>query len=187
MDKKDVGVLLNENNIKLNRLYFKQTCKLIGIQVIYRAPMPNKTWDGYGELDGSFYPPEIVGCLFTEHPNQKTMKKLGWIAELQENSSIIEVPYDLKNLQIGALFILPGALDGAKGRVFKVISMETIGVYPASILCEIAPVYEDSFDRGKIPHTNDDMNLLLNTPQDNNGSDFMFLQEDDREDNIDGR
>lgn len=187
MDKKDVGVLLNENNIKLNRLYFKQTCKLIGIQVIYRAPMPNKTWDGYGELDGSFYPPEIVGCLFTEHPNQKTMKKLGWIAELQENSSIIEVPYDLKNLQIGALFILPGALDGAKGRVFKVISMETIGVYPASILCEIAPVYEDSFDRGKISHTDDDMNLLLNTPQDNNGSDFMFLQEDDREDNIDGR
>lgn len=187
MDKKDVGVLLNENNIKLNRLYFKQTCKLIGIQVIYRAPMPNKTWDGYGELDGSFYPPEIVGCLFTEHPNQKTMKKLGWIAELQENSSIIEVPYDLKNLQIGALFILPGALDGAKGRVFKVISMETIGVYPASILCEIAPVYEDSFDRRKIPHTDDDMNLLLNTPQDNNGSDFMFLQEDDREDNIDGR
>ena len=187
MDKKDVGVLLNENNIKLNRLYFKQTCKLIGIQVIYRAPMPNKTWDGYGELDGFFYPPEIVGCLFTEHPNQKTMKKLGWIAELQENSSIIEVPYDLKNLQIGALFILPGALDGAKGRVFKVISMETIGVYPASILCEIAPVYEDSFDRGKISHTDDDMNLLLNTPQDNNGSDFMFLQEDDREDNIDGR
>ena len=187
MDKKDVGVLLNENNIKLNRLYFKQTCKLIGIQVIYRAPMPSKTWDGYGELDGSFYPPEIVGCLFTEHPNQKTMKKLGWIAELQENSSIIEVPYDLKNLQIGALFILPGALDGAKGRVFKVISMETIGVYPASILCEIAPVYEDSFDRGKISHTDDDMNLLLNTPQDNNGSDFMFLQEDDREDNIDGR
>ena len=85
------------------------------------------------------------------------------------------------------MFILPGALDGAKGRVFKVISMETIGVYPASILCEIAPVYEDSFDRGKISHTDDDMNLLLNTPQDNNGSDFMFLQEDDREDNIDGR
>ena len=187
MDKKDVGVLLNENNIKLNRLYFKQTCKLIGIQVIYRAPMPNKTWDGYGELDGSFYPPEIVGCLFTEHPNQKTMKKLGWIAELQENSSIIEVPYDLKNIQIGALFILPGALDSSKGRVFRVISMETIGVYPASIMCEIAPVYEDSFDRGQIQHTDNDMNLLLNTAQDNNGSDFMFLQEDDREDNIDGK
>ena len=81
MDKKDVGVLLNGNNIKLNRLYFKQTCKLIGIQVIYRAPMENKTWDGFGELDGSFYPPELVGCLFTEHPNQKTMKKMGWVAE----------------------------------------------------------------------------------------------------------
>lgn len=181
MDKKDVGVLLNKNNIKLNRLYFKKTCKLIGIQVIYRAPMKNKTWDGFGELDSCFYPPEVVGCLFTEHPNQKTMKKIGWVAELQENSSIIEVPYDLKNLQIGALFIVPSGLDDAKGRVFKVISMESIGVYPASILCEIAPVYENIFDRSQIQHEDNDMNLLLDTPQDNNGSDFMLLN-DDKED-----
>lgn len=183
MDKKDVGVLLNGNNIKLNRLYFKQTCKLIGIQVIYRAPMENKTWDGFGELDGSFYPPELVGCLFTEHPNQKTMKKMGWVAELQENSSIIEVPYDLKNLQIGALFIVPSGLDHAKGRVFKVIGMESIGVYPASILCEIAPVYENTFDRAQIQHKDNDMNLLLETPQDNNGSDFMLLN-DNKEDKL---
>ena len=128
MNNKDVGILLNENNIKLRRLYFKQACSLIGIRVIYRAPMENKVWDGSGELDGSFYPPEIVNCLFTEHVNQKTMKKLGWVAELQENSSIIEVPYDLKNLQIGALFIIPSGIDNAKGRVFKVISMENIGV-----------------------------------------------------------
>ena len=183
MDKKDGGVLLNGNNIKLNRLYFKQTCKLIGIQVIYRAPMENKTWDGFGELDGSFYPPELIGCLFTEHPNQKTMKKMGWVAELQENSSIIEVPYDLKNLQIGALFIVPSGLDHAKGRVFKVIGMESIGVYPASILCEIAPVYENVFDRAQIQHTDNDMNLLLETPQDNNGSDFMLLN-DNKEDKL---
>lgn len=175
MDKNDVGVLLNQNNIKLTRLYFKQTCKLIGIRVIYRAPMENKTWDGFGELDGSFYPPEVVGCLFTEHPNQKTVKKMGWVAELQENSSIIEVPYDLKNLQIGALFIVPSGLDDARGRVFKVISLESIGVYPASILCEIAPVYENIFDRSQIQHEDNDTNLLLDTSQDNNGSDFLLL------------
>ena len=181
MDDRDVGLLLKRNNINLHRHYFKHMCKLIGIRVIYRAPMENKTWDGYGELDGSFYPPQVVGCIFTEHPNQKTLKKMGWVAELQENSSIIEVPYDLKDLQIGSLFIIPSGLDHAKGRVFKVISMENIAIYPATILCEIAPVYENQFDRGQLQHTDNDMNLLAETSQDNGGSDFMYLKDDDRE------
>jgi hypothetical protein len=183
MDNKDVGILLNGNNIKLHRQYFKQTIKLIGINVIYRAPMENKTWDGYGELDSSFYPPEIVGCLFTEHPNQKTLKKLGWVAELQENSSIIEVPYDLKNLQQGSLFIIPSGLDNAKGRVFKVVGMESIAVYPSTILCEIIPVYENRFDRSQLQHTDNDMNILLESNSDNDGSNFMYLS-DEKEDKI---
>ena len=156
--------------------------KLIGINVIYRQPMENKTWDGYGELEGSFYPPTVVGCIFTEHPNQKSLKKLGWVAELNESSSIIEVPYDLPGLQAGALFIVPSGLDNSKGRVFKVTHLENIAVYPATIIYEIVPVYEDAFDRGQIQHTNNDMNLLLETPEDNNGSNFMHLKDDNRED-----
>lgn len=178
MDRKDVGVLLNEHNIKLHRTYFKQMCSLSGIQVIYRAPKENIHWDGYGELDGSFYPPEIVGCIFDEHPAQKTLKKMGWVAELQESSSIIHVPYDLFNLQIGALFIIPSGIDNAKGRVFKVISMANIAIYPASIACEIAPVYQNNFDRGQLQHTDNNMNILLKDDKSN----FMLLKEDDRDD-----
>lgn len=185
MDKRDVGVLLNPNNIKLHRFHFNQTVKLIGIQAIYRAPMENKSWDGYGELDSFFYPPQKVGCLFTEHPNQKTLKKMGWVAELDERSSMIEVPYDLEKLQLGALFIIPSALDNAKGRVFKVLHMESVAVCPASILCEIAPVYENAFDRSQLQHEDNDMNLLLDSPEDNGGSNFMYLKEDDREDDVD--
>ena len=66
---------------------------------------------------------------------------MGWVAELQESSSIIHVPYDLPNLQVGAQFIVPCGIDHAKGRVFRVISMQNIMVYPASIACEIAPEY----------------------------------------------
>ena len=177
MDNRDVGVLLNGNNIKIKRFQFAQMCHLIGIQVIYRAPKEDKQWDGWGELDSSFYPPEKIGCIFTEHPNQKTLKKLGWVAELQESSSIIEVPYDLKNLQVGALFIIPSGLDNAKGRVFKVIGMENVAVYPASVLCEIAPVYEDSFERKQMQHIDNDTSLLNDDRHDNNtGEDFLFLR-----------
>ena len=59
--------------------------------------------------------------------------------------------------------------------------MENIAIYPATVLCEIVPVYENVFDRSQIQHTDNDMNLLLNTPQDNGGSDFMLLKDDDRE------
>lgn len=162
MDNKDVGILLQENNIKLQRHYFKEMCQLIGIQVIYRAPLENKSWDGWGELNSYFYPPVRVGCIFEEHPNQKTLKKRGWVAELQENSSLIDVPYDLEHLQAGALFIIPSGLDNAKGRVFKVISNETIAVFPSYITCEIAPVYEDNFDRQQLDKSETNMGILVN-------------------------
>ena len=164
MKSKDVGVLLNGNNIKLHRNYFKQMVKLIGINVIYRQPMENKTWDGYGELEGSFYPPTVVGCIFTEHPNQKSLKKLGWVAELNESSSIIEVPYDLPGIQVGALFIVPSGLDNAKGRLFRVTKMSNIMIYPASITCELVPEYETKMDSSLKNYKHTSFNLLNEEP-----------------------
>jgi len=141
-NRKDYGSLITPE-IKLHRQYFKEMVKLLGINCIYRAPLPGKTFDKYGDLDSKYYPGEVVGVIFQEHPDQKTLKKMGWVAELQENSSIIHVPYDLPHIQVGALFIIPSGLDKAEGRVFRVISMQNIMVYPASIACEIAPEYED--------------------------------------------
>ena len=136
------GMLLTPE-IKLHRKYFLEMAKLLGIQLIYKAPLPGKTFDKHGDLNANYYPGQVVFGIFQDHPDQKTLKKMGWVAELQENSSIIHVPYDLPNLQVGALFIIPSGLDKAEGRVFRVISMQNIMVYPASIACEIAPEYED--------------------------------------------
>lgn len=141
MENKDTGLLLNENNIKLHRMYFKQMLKLLGLNVIYRAPREDsKTYNGYGELSSYYYDPEIVSCIYDEHPTQKTMRKLGWNTELMENTIVIHVPYDLKGLQAGALFIIPSGLDKSEGRVFKVLRMSNIAVYPASISCELGPI-----------------------------------------------
>ena len=141
-NRKDYGILLTPE-IKLHRKYFLEMAKLLGIQLIYRAPLPGKTFDEHGDLNANYYPGQVVFGIFQDHPDQKTLKKMGWVAELQENSSIIHVPYDLPNLQVGALFIIPSGIDKAEGRVFRVISMQNIMVYPASITCEIAPEYED--------------------------------------------
>lgn len=138
------GLLLN-NDIKLHRNYFNEMVKLLGIQVIYRATLPNKHYTTYAEIESNYSQPMLVGCIFDEHPTQQTLKKMGWVAELQQNSSIIHVPYDLPNLQQGCLFIVPSGIDNAKGRLFRVVSMSNSIVYPASVSCEIVPEYEDTF------------------------------------------
>lgn len=168
MDNKDTGLLLNSNNIKLHRQWFKEMTKLLGIQVLYRAPRPNKHYDGYGELDSFYYSPELVGCIFDEHPTQRTMRKLGWNSELSDSNSIIHVPYDLKELQQGSLFIIPSGLDNSQGRVFKVVKMSTISVYPASIVCEIGPVWENSFEQSSLLFNASNFNLLTNDEEENN-------------------
>lgn len=146
----EYGLLLNQN-IKLHRQYFKEMAKLIGICCIYKAPRPEfKTFDTHGDLDTAYYEPILVNCIFNDHPDQKTLKKQGWVSELQENSSMIHVPYDLPHLEVGALFIIPSGLDNAEGRVFRVIAMQNIMIYPASIACELAPEYESTAQRNEV-------------------------------------
>ena len=85
---------------------------------------------------------------------------MGWVSELQENSSIIHVPYDLPELQQGALFYLPSGLDNTSSRLFRVIKMQNIMMYPASISCEIVPEYENTFNKNQYDYTFSDFNLL---------------------------
>lgn len=153
------GLLLNQD-AKLHRNYFIEMTKLIGINVIYRSPKKDKHYTNYAEIDSNYNPPKLVGCIFDEHPTQQTLKKIGWVSELQDNSSIIHVPYDLDNLQQGALFIIPSGIDNAKGRLFRVVKLSNIVAYPASMACEIVPEYENVFNNNAFEHSNDSFNLL---------------------------
>lgn len=136
--------LLYSRDLTIQRKQFKEATKLIGMPgVKYRAPLPGKTFDQHGDLDADYFEERDIGCFFHEHPDQKTMKKIGWVAELQEGSSLIEVAYDTPHLQVGSLFLIPAGIDFAEPRWFRVISMQNIMLCPVSITCEIAPEYED--------------------------------------------
>ena len=135
-------------------------CRLIGVKVIYRAPKPSKEHTTYGEIDSRYEKPVAVWCIFEEHPDQQTMKKLGWNSELVAEAVLIHVPYDLPGIQQGALFIVPSALDNAKGRVFQVVKMTTSMIYPASITCQIVPYYEDQFTPQNFNYSEHNFSLL---------------------------
>lgn len=153
------GLLFGED-VKIFRQYFEELVTLIGIQVFYRAPLPGKFYTTYTEIESNYYDPIQVGCIFTDHPDQQTLKKMGWVSELQENSSIIHVPYDLPGLQQGALFFLPGGLDNSPSRLFRVVKMQNTMMYPSSISCEIVPEFEDTFNKAQYNYHSSDFNLL---------------------------
>jgi len=112
-------------------------------------------------MDTNFSAPLKVGCLFHDHPDQKTLKKIGWVAELQDGAALIDVDYDLPNLQQGALFIIPGGIDNSQGRLFRVVSMSNSMVYPSSITCEIVPEYEDTLSSSEVnDYRTSDFNLI---------------------------
>ena len=151
MENKDTGILLNKEDITIFREYFEEMVELIGIQVLYRPlKASSKNWDIHGELDANYDLPMQVGCIFHEHTDQKTMRKLGWNVERNTDVPIIHVPYNLPRLESGCIFIIPSGLDGAKGRVFRVNDMHVSAIYPASIACMLGPVLEDNFERSQI-------------------------------------
>lgn len=154
------GLLLNQKDILLQRKYFDEMCSMIGIKVIHRAPRPSKSYTTYAEIDSNYFEPELVGCIFEEHPNQRTMKKLGWNAELTGAESIISVPYDTNGLQQGSLFVVPSAFDKTKGRLFRVVEITSIMIYPCSLTCKLVPEYENTFSDNLYSHKTNSFNLL---------------------------
>lgn len=153
------GILLTPD-MKLHRNYFMELVRLIGIQVYYRAPMPGKTYTVYTEIVSNYYDPLQIGCIFHEHPDQKTLKKMGWVSELSDSSCLIDVPYDTPELQQGALFFVPSGLDGAPARLFRVVKMQNSMVYPAAITCEIVPEFESTFNPEQYNYKTTNFNLL---------------------------
>lgn len=165
MDTSKYGSLISPD-IKLHRQYFTELVKLLGIQVFYRAPMPGKHWTVYTEIVGNYYDPIQVGCIFHEHPDQQTLKKIGWVSELSESSYLIDVPYDTPDLQQGALFFLPAGLDNAPSRLFRVVKMQNSIIYPAAITCEVVPEFENTFIQQQYDYTQTDFNLLREEEED---------------------
>ena len=63
---------------------------------------------------------------------------------------------------------MPSGLDDGKGRLFRVIGLSNIMIYPASITCEIALEYESNDEQHLITvaHTKEDMPLLIDMEDD---------------------
>lgn len=69
--------LLNNVNIDTQRKYFKEMVKLHGVKVKYKYPLKGKGYNLHGELRSNYSDFIEVFCIFDEHIDQRTSKKLG--------------------------------------------------------------------------------------------------------------
>ena len=160
--KHKVGVLINKDTL-LQREYFKEFARLRGFESEYQYPLPeSKRYSTQGEeIRANFSTPQPVWCILNDITDQKTARKLGWNAEQLDSLLLLSVPYDLPELQVGALFTVPSAVDDGDDRLFRVIEMSTVQIYPASITCRIAPEYETEVEKTEVrDFTTTTFNLL---------------------------
>lgn len=136
----DYGLLISPD-IKLHRAYFKEMTRLHGIKTMYKYPIDGTQLDVRGDVVNKYSSENEVWCILQEYPDQKTLKKMGWAAEFNDGNCIMHVPYDLEHLQVGCLFTLPSAIEGAPARQFRVVQLSSIMIYPASFAVEVGVEY----------------------------------------------
>lgn len=72
------GLLNNSEDIKIHRHYFNELVSLLGVQCIFKAPrVESKHYSERGELKSVYEKGMVTGCIFQDHPDAKTLKKLG--------------------------------------------------------------------------------------------------------------
>lgn len=143
------GLLINKDTL-LQRKYFLEMARLRGFSSLYQHPLKDKDYSTQGELQSHYSDPQEVWCVLNENIDQRTRRKLGWNAEQLDSLILISVPYDLPELQIGCLFTIPSAIDDAEDRLFRVIEMSTVQLYPASVTCRVAPEYKTEVEKSEL-------------------------------------
>ena len=118
--------LLTKEDSEIFRGCFKEMAKLRGIHELYKYPI-DKSRTIHSELVVAKYSDTIeTDVIFDTSPKLATLRRLGWVSETQDDKPyIIQVAYDLPELQYGCIITLP-APAGMSGKDFRVTDIQFI-------------------------------------------------------------
>lgn len=129
------------NDLEIQRYYFDEACDFYGIPARYFQVKPGMHWTVAGEMSSNFFDPIKTRPIFDEAPKVSTLKKLGWVPELNEEvPPLAHLSFTLPGLQVGCLLEVKDPLAVDKGRMFRITKMKTGIIYPASVTCQIVPI-----------------------------------------------
>lgn len=129
-----------QNDLLLQRYWFEEVLDLYGISAKYYQLKPGCKFTSAGELSSNYYDPIKARILFDQVPKISTLKRLGWVTELDQNSSLIHVKFDTPGIQFGCIYSIKDPLTPDKGRLFRITKLQTGIIYPAAVTCQIVPI-----------------------------------------------
>lgn len=147
------GILLR-NDLEIQRYYFNEALDYYGIDAdYYQVKEPSQQFTSAGEASSNYYDPVPMRIIFDQVPKVSTLKKLGWVTELNEDSQpIIHIPFDTPGIQFGALFKIADPLKPGSGRMFRATKLSTGIIYPTAVTVQIVAVAGDKITETTKPY-----------------------------------
>lgn len=132
---------LVNSDAEIFRKYFKECLDLYGIpSLFFQKKETIKDFTTLGEMKNNYYDPIETHVIFESTPQVRTLKKLGWVTELDKEQPIVHVEYNLPGISRGCVFKIKDPISLTDGRLFRITKMSTGILYPASISCQLIAV-----------------------------------------------
>lgn len=149
-----MGFLTQEDST-LYRGWFKEMAKLRGFSVGYQYPLDtDKTI--HSEPNIRLSNPIRMDIIFNENPRVGTLRKLGWVTEINEQKPVIaQLPFDAPHLARYARIIIPPFVEiNSRSRVFQVTKMNTLLEFPDCWTVALVPVFDSYKEDNEYAETN---------------------------------
>lgn len=130
-----------QNDLEILRYYMDEKLDLYGIPAQYYQVKPGMTWTVAGEMKANYFDAVRTKVLFDQAPTVSTLRKLGWLTELNgDTQPIVHVSYNLPGLSVGCVFEVKDPLAIDQGRLFRVTKMSVGIIFPAFVTCQLVAV-----------------------------------------------
>ena len=152
-----------QNDLTALRYYMEEMLDMYGVPAKYYQIKPGHKFTVAGEISAHYFNPTNCKVLFDQVPKISTLRKLGWLTELDQAASLIHIAFDTAGIAFGALYEIKDPLTPDSGRLFRVTKMQTGIIFPAFITCQIVPVVGTAPEETVQPYDGDKSIFLNNT------------------------
>ncbi len=150
-----MGMLIR-NEALLQRRYFKEMCKLVGISCAYQW-VTDKEYTIHSEKNFKYSQPIRMNIILNENPTIETLNTYGWLSELGDTLPIIaHIPFDTPNLMVGCRIMLATIKGTDRPRLFDITRIGSNLEYPDSYTVALAPVLDQFPQRNQYTLVNNE-------------------------------
>lgn len=150
-----MGMLIR-NEALLQRRYFKEMCKLVGISVAYQW-VTDKKYTIHSEKNFKYSQPIRMDVILNENPTIETLNTYGWLSEIGDSLPLIaHIPFDTPNLMVGCRITLATIRGTNRPRIFDITKIGSNLEYPDSYTVALAPVLDQFPQRNQYTLVNNE-------------------------------